>query len=104
MYAIIQVGSYQYKVEEGTRFEAERLDLEQGKTYSPDKVLAYVNDSDVRIGQPYLKDIKVTAEVVAQIRDAKKISYVYRKRKDSATTKGHRQYLTVLSVKSIAAK
>ncbi len=104
MYAVIQVGSYQYKVSEGSKIETERLDAEKGKTIPIDKVLAYVKENDVRIGQPSLPDVKVTAQVIAQFKDERKISYKYRKRKDSAWKKGHRQEMTLLTIKSIEAK
>lgn len=104
MFAVIQVGSNQYKVSEGSKIETERLDAEKGKTVTFDRVLAYVKEDDIRIGQPELKDVKVTAQVYAQIKDVRKISFKYLKRKDSAWKKGHRQFLTVLTIKSIEAK
>ena len=104
MYAVIQVGSYQYQVSEGSRIETERLEQEKGKSINIDKVLLLAKDEDVRIGQPYLKDVKVTAEVLDQMLGEKKISYKYRIRKDSAWKKGHRQKLTLLEIKSIQAK
>ena len=104
MYAVIQVGSYQYQVSEGSRIETERLEQEKGKSINIDKVLLLAKDEDVRIGQPYLKDVKVTAEVLDQMLGEKKISYKYRIRKDSAWKKGHRKKLTLLEIKSIQAK
>ena len=64
MYAIIQVGSSQYKVSEGDTINANRLKEEVGKNITVDKVLLFSKGSDVRIGQPYLKDVKVTAKVI----------------------------------------
>lgn len=103
MYAIIQVGSYQYKVQEGTKIEIERLDAEKGKQIPIEQVLVFAKEDDLRVGQPFLKDVKVTAEVVEQTRDEKKIAFKYRLRKDSASKRGHRQNLTVLAIKSIKA-
>jgi len=104
MYAVIQVGSYQYKVSEGSKIETELLVGEKGKVVPVEKVLAYVKEGDVRIGQPELKDVKVTAQILSQFKDEHKISFKYRKRKDSAWKKGHRQNLTLLTIKSIEAK
>ena len=104
MYAVIQVGSYQYKVSPGTKIETELLDVEKGKAFPVEKVLVFAQDNDVRIGQPVLKDVQVTAQVINHIKDDKKVSYKYRLRKDSAWKKGHRQNLTVLNIKSIEAK
>ena len=103
-YAVIQVGSYQYKVQEGSKIETERLDVEKGKKIPIEKVLMIAQDKDVRIGQPYLKDVKVMAEVLDQMLDKRKISFKYRKRKDSASKVGHRQQLTLLTIKSIDVK
>ncbi|MBZ0167345.1 MAG: 50S ribosomal protein L21, partial [Candidatus Omnitrophica bacterium] len=59
--------------------------------------------SEVRIGRPYLKDVKVQAKVVRHLLDDKVIAFKYRKRKDSASKVGHRQRLTALSIEKIAA-
>ncbi|VAX37698.1 LSU ribosomal protein L21p [hydrothermal vent metagenome] len=103
MYAIVQVGSSQFKVSEGDVIDAHRIKLEEGKEVVLDKVLMFAKDSDVRIGQPYLKDVEVTAKVVRQHLDAKVIAFKYRRRKDSSSKIGHRQKLTALSITQIKA-
>ena len=65
MYAIIQIGSSQFKVSEGDVIDAHRLNEKEGKNITVDKVLLFAKGTDVRIGQPYLKDVKVTAKVVS---------------------------------------
>ncbi len=104
MYAIVQVGSSQVKVSEGDVIDAHRIKEEVGKSVALDKVLLFAKGSDIRIGQPYLKDVKVTAKVVRHDLDEKIVAYKYRKRKNSASKIGHRQKLTVLNITKISAK
>jgi len=101
VYAIIQVGSSQFKVSEGDTVDTHRLDEKEGKSIVVDKVLLFAKGADVRIGQPYLKDVKVTAKVVKHDLDDKIIVYTYRKRKNSARKIGHRQKLTTLNITKI---
>lgn len=104
MYAVVKVGSYQYKVSEGDEIQPNRLKEKEGKSMNLDKVLLYTSGHDIRIGQPFLKDVSVTAQVVTHTLDEKKIAFKYRKRKDSCRKIGHRQKLTVLSITKITAK
>jgi len=103
VYTIIQVGSSQFKVSEGDTINAHRLNEKEGKSITVDKVLLFAKGADVRIGQPYLKDVKVTVKVVKHDLDDKIMSYVYRKRKNSARKVGHRQKLTALNITKITA-
>ncbi|MDP2653804.1 MAG: 50S ribosomal protein L21 [Candidatus Omnitrophota bacterium] len=103
MFAVIQVGSNQYRIQEGDTIEANRLGEEKGKTLMIDKVLFFENGEDVRVGQPYLKDVKVTATVLGDTLDEKKIAFKFRRRKGYAKKKGHRQKLTALTITKIAA-
>ena len=104
MYVVVKVGSSQYKVAEGDILEATRLKNEKGKTISLDKVMLYANGKDIRIGQPFLKDVKVSAKVVEHSLDDKVIAFKFRKRKDSCTRVGHRTKLTALNITKIDAK
>ncbi len=104
MYAIVQLGSQQYKISEGDIIEAQKIQAEKGKTVVLDPVLMYVHDETVKIGQPYLKDVKVTAEVMNQTKGEKVISFKHWRRKNKSWKKGHRQKLTALSIVKIDAK
>ena len=104
MYAIIEVGSNQYKVSEGDVIETNRLPLEVGKDFAIEKVLFFANGEDIRIGQPVLKNVKVTARITGHPLDDKKISFKYRRRKESASKVGHRQKLTGLNITKITAE
>ncbi|MDD3374854.1 MAG: 50S ribosomal protein L21 [Candidatus Omnitrophica bacterium] len=103
MYAIVQVGSLQYKVSEGDLIDVQTIDQKEGKAFSLEPVLLYSKGTTVKVGQPYLKDVKVTAKVLGQKKDEKVIAFKYWRRKNSELKKGHRQKLTALSIVSIEA-
>lgn len=103
MFAVIELGGLQFKVSEGQTIAANRLDYEPGQKITVEKVLMFSDGQEVKIGQPYLKDVEVKAEVVGHTRAPKVIAYHYRKRKDSARTIGHRQDLTTIKIEKIAA-
>lgn len=104
MYAVVKVGSSQFKVSEGDTIQAHRMDtLEEGKDISLDQVLLFSKDSDIRIGKPFLKDVKVTAKVVKHSLGVKSISFRFRKRKNSSKIRGHRRQLTTLNITKISA-
>ena len=103
MFAVIQVGASQYKVSEGDLISTARVEGEEGKSVTLDKVLMYAKDTDVRIGQPYLPDVKVTAKVVAQTLADKVIAFKFRRRKNYSKKRGHRQELSELSITKISA-
>ncbi len=102
MYAVVQVGSSQFKVAEGDVIDVDRINGEEGKKINIDQVLMFVNGADIRIGQPFLEDIKVSAKVVKHLLDAKVVAFKYRRRKDSSSKVGHRQRLTTLNITKIA--
>ena len=101
MFAIVQLGSLQYKISEGDVIDSQLLDEEKGNSITLDQVLLYNDGSDTRIGQPFLKDVTITAQIVRQHLGEKVISYKYRRRKTSAWKKGHRQKLTSLKIEKI---
>ena len=103
MYAVVQIGATQFKISEGDMIDTDRLLQEPGKNVMLDKVLLFAKGTDVRVGQPYLKDVEVTAEVVKHDRGKKKIAFKYRRRKNSSSKIGHRQNQTVLNITKITA-
>lgn len=100
MYAIIETGGKQYRVEEGSKIVVEKLAAQAGSDVTLDKVLM-VGDVDCKVGAPYLAGAAVTAEVVEQGRGPKVMVFKRRRRKDSKTLRGHRQDCTTIRVKSI---
>ena len=101
MYAVIETGGKQYRVEVGTELEVELLDTEPGKTIMLDRVLLVADGDESSIGRPLVADATVSAEVVSQIRGVKTISFKYRPKARSRVKKGHRQDLMVLRIADI---
>ncbi|MDD2680318.1 MAG: 50S ribosomal protein L21 [Candidatus Omnitrophica bacterium] len=101
MYAIIEVGAKQYNVTKDDLLVVDKQSAKEGKEIVLDKVLLVSKDKKVEIGQPYLKNAKVTAEVLGQVSGEKTTAFKYRRRKSSHWEKGHRAKLTQLKIKSI---
>jgi large subunit ribosomal protein L21 len=103
MYAIIEQGSKQYKVSEGDYLDIDLTDISpNAKTIKLDKVLFVSDGKTNKIGNPYLKDVKVTASFKTTAQDAvvkgeKLYPATFRRRKNSKRRIGHRQkYLQVV--------
>ncbi|MDD4731209.1 MAG: 50S ribosomal protein L21 [Desulfovibrio sp.] len=103
MFAIIETGGKQFRVEEGLELDVELLKAEAGSTVSIDKVLLVDNGGDTKIGTPYVDGAKVDCEVVKHGRGKKIVVFHKLSKKDSRKTQGHRQDFTRLKVKSISA-
>ncbi len=101
MYAVIETGGKQYRVEVGTELEVELLDVEPGKTITLERVLLVADGAESSIGRPLVAGAEVSAEVVRQTRGEKLISFKYRPKARSRVKKGHRQELTVLRINDI---
>ena len=103
MFAVIETGGKQYKVEKGLKLKVEKLDLDVGAEVGIDKVLMITNEDDVQIGKPYLEGARVTATVQSQGRGEKVRIVKFRRRKHSRTQMGHRQSYTELLIDDIVA-
>ncbi|MCQ2801093.1 MAG: 50S ribosomal protein L21 [Bacilli bacterium] len=102
MYAIIESGGKQIRVEVGQKIFVEKLDVKENSKYVFDKVLL-VADKDVKVGTPYVEGAKVSAKVVKNGLGKKIRIYKYKAKHNSARrTIGHRQPYTCLVVESIA--
>lgn len=103
MYAVIQTGGKQYRVEEGAYLKVEKLDLGIGENIEFDKVLMFQSDSDVKVGLPYIEGAKVTGTVKSQGRHEKIRIIKFRRRKHHMKHMGHRQYYTEVQITGISA-
>jgi large subunit ribosomal protein L21 len=101
MYAIVETGGKQYRVQEGSRIRVESLPNAKGEEISLEKVLLVATDSGVQVGKPLVAGAKVTAQVVDQDRGPKIIVFKKRSKKTYKKTIGHRQNYTELLIKSI---
>jgi large subunit ribosomal protein L21 len=101
MYAVIETGGKQYRVELGTELEVELLDAEPGQEINLDRVLLVVDGDKSAVGQPVVADAAVSARVLRQDRGEKTISFKYRPKARRRVKKGHRQELTVLKITDV---
>ncbi|SFH46206.1 LSU ribosomal protein L21P [Tindallia magadiensis] len=101
MYAIIETGGKQYRVEEGTTLVVEKLEVKEGETVKLDKVLAVSKDGELKTGQPMLEGATVDATVIENGKADKVIVFKYKPKKDYRRKKGHRQPYTKLKVQNI---
>jgi large subunit ribosomal protein L21 len=101
MYAVIETGGKQYRVEVGTELEVELLDVEPGNTITLDRVLLVADGEDASIGQPLVANAAVSAEVLRQARGDKVIAFKYRPKARRRVKRGHRQDLTILRISDI---
>ncbi len=97
MYAIIENGAHQYRVEPGTRLDLQLQDVaEDAKTLTLDKVLMVSDGGDVKVGAPYVEGAKVTASIDTELKGDKITIVKFRRRKNYRRKQGHRQgYLRV---------
>ena len=103
MYAVLETGGKQYRVAAGDTLEIERLSADAGQTFTFDRVLLVNKDGQVAIGAPTVSGAKVLADVVEHIRGEKKVIWKMKRRKGYHKKQGHRQELTVVKIKEIAA-
>ena len=102
MYAIIETGGKQYKVQNGDQLRIEKLNAEAGSTVVFDKVLACGEGSDIKVGTPYLEGLTVEGEVVESGKGDKVIIFKYKAKKDYRKKQGHRQPYTLVEITSVA--
>ncbi len=101
MYAIIETGGKQYKVEEGQQLKVEKLDNEVGSEVNIDKVLLVNKDDEILTGAPLLDKVKVVVEVLETAKDKKINVFKYKRRKNYQRKKGHRQWYSKIKIKEI---
>ncbi len=101
MYAVIETGGKQYRVEVGSEIEVEYLEAEPGQALELDRVLLVADGDDTTIGRPLVDAARVSASVVRQDRGDKVVVFKYRPKARRRVKHGHRQELTVLRVADI---
>ncbi len=104
MYAIIETGSKQYRVQVGDTLEVEKLDAANGGEVTLDKVLLVSDGETVTIGRPLVKGARVTAEVLDTAKGDKVIAFKFRRREGYHRKRGIRPVHTTLKIKEIVAK
>jgi len=101
MYAIIETGSKQYRVQPGEIVEVEKLDAEPGKI-TFDRVLLCSDDKTVAVGTPTVPNARVTGELLGDVKGEKLLAFKKHKRKDWKWQRGHRQTRARVRIDEIA--
>ena len=104
MYAIIETGGKQYKVQAGDQIRVEKLNVEDGGAVVFDKVLAAGEGADIKIGAPYLEGVTVEGTAVESGKGDKVIIFKYKAKKDYRKKQGHRQPYTLVEITSVAGE
>ena len=101
MYAVIESCGKQYKVAEGDVVFFEKLDVEEGKKITFDKVVLVSDDGKVQVGNPYVKGVKVEGKVIVHGKSKKIIVFKMKAKKNERTKQGQRQPYTKVEIKGI---
>lgn len=101
MYAILETGGKQYKVQEGDVLFIEKLAAEEGETVNFDKILLVGKENGVVVGSPTVEGATVAAKVVAHGKAKKIIVFKYKAKKNSRKKQGHRQPYTKVQIEKI---
>ena len=104
MYAIIETGGKQYKVQNGDVIYIEKLDAEAESVITFDKVVALNTGRSLKLGAPYVKGATVEARVLKNGKAKKITVFTYKPKKGSSRKLGHRQPYTKVQIEVISAK
>ena len=103
MYAVVNTGGKQYKVQQGEVLRVEKIPGDVGSPVTFERVLMFSDGENVQIGQPVLDDVAVQGHIVEQGKARKIIVFKYKKRKRFRRKQGHRQEYTAVQIDSITA-
>ena len=101
MYAIIESCGKQYKVAQGDVVFFEKLDVEEGKKVTFDKVILVSEEGKVQVGNPYVKGVKVEGKVISHGKAKKIIVFKMKAKKNYRRKQGHRQPYTKVEITGI---
>lgn len=101
MYAIIETGGKQYRVEEGDVIKVEKMPLSEGDKAVFDRVLVVSNDDDLKVGKPFVDGVTVEGSVLEQGKSKKIIVFKYKAKKNFRKRQGHRQPFTRVKIEKI---
>jgi len=103
MYAIVDSGGKQYKIEEGETLRIEKIQGEIGALVSFDKVLMFSDGDTALAGRPFVENVAVTGHIVEQNKAKKVLVFKFKRRKGYRRKQGHRQTYTAVKIDSIKA-
>ena len=101
MYAVVETGGKQYRVQEGDVISVEKLNVEDGAKVVFDKVLVAGEGADIKVGKPYIEGFTVEGTAVESGKGPKVIIFKYKAKKDYRKKQGHRQPYTSVKIESL---
>ena len=101
MYAIVDIAGQQFKVEKDQKLYVHRLEGEEGKKVSFDKVLLIDTGSKISVGDPIIKGASVSAKIVSHMKGDKVLVFKKKRRKGYKVKNGHRQEFTKVLIEDI---
>ena len=102
MYAIIETGGKQYRVQEGDTVFVEKLNVQEGESVNFEKVLVVSAEDGLKVGTPVVEGANVTGTVVENGKGKKVIIFKYKSKKDYRKKQGHRQPFTKVKIEKIS--
>lgn len=103
MYAVIETGGKQYKVQPGDVIFVEKLAVEENTDITFDKVVAVGAEDGIKVGKPYVEGATVSAKALKNGKGKKVIVFTYKAKKNEKRKKGHRQPYTKVEIAAINA-
>ncbi len=104
MYAIVEIGGKQYRVEKDVTLNVDKIKAQESGNITIDKVLMFVDGDKVLVGQPYLDNVKVSMDVIGPVKGKKVRGIKFKKRKNYTRTLGHRPLYLQMKVKELSVK
>lgn len=101
MYAIIETGGKQYRVQEGDIINVEKINAAEGQTVEVNKILAVVDENEALIGKPVVEGAKAVLKVLEHGKGKKILVFKYKPKKNYRKMQGHRQPYTRVIVEKI---
>lgn len=101
MYAVIETGGKQYRVQEGDTIFVEKVAGNEGEALSFDKVLLISNDEDIKVGKPYVDGVSVNGIILEHGKAKKIVVFKFKRKKDYRKKQGHRQPYTKVKIEKI---
>ena len=102
MYAVIETGGKQYKVQEGDKLFIEKLEVESGDSIDFDDILLVSKDGELTVGKPYVESAIVKASVIQNGKGPKVIVFKFKNKEGYRKKRGHRQPYTKIQIESIS--